>query len=195
MKDESYGIALLPTTAEHFTWSMANAIEDNLRALIMAWPEFISETVLYSVGSYNYLQLDEISSAAPGVKTTVVRHLPRLLVLLDGDGLENLTWTGEGWSEEDGSLCYRMTETTVENANSALRNLVFSASGDVTATVTLAGSNPDWEPGGLLLVGLGQTHLLFRAKGTWGLARAKKYTWGGAKPMTWGEASQLRKDG
>lgn len=193
--DVSYGIHSLPASGDHLDYNAANAIEENLRALILAWPEFISETLLYSVGSYGYLQLDEPSSAAPGVEVTTVRHLPRLLVILTGDGLENLSWTGEGWHVEDGVLCYHMTETSVYNANAALSQLVFSASGDVDALVTLAGYNPDWEPGGLKLVGLGQTRLLFRSGATWGLVKAKKLTWGGAKPLTWGEAKQIRKGG
>ena len=35
--------------------------------------------------------------------------------------------------------------------------------------------------------------MLFRGKGTWGLAKVKKRTWGEAKPLEWGEASALRK--
>lgn len=194
MKDASFGVARLPTAGQPLDWASANAIEDNLWALILAWPEFISEARLYSVGSYGYLQLDESSSAAPGVEVTTVRYLPQLLVILTGDGLENLSWTGEGWHIEDGVLCYHMTEASVFNANAALRQLIFSASGDVDAVVTLAGYNPDWKPGGLRLVGLGQTRLLFRARATWGLAKAKKRTWGGAKPLTWGNAAALRKD-
>lgn len=192
--DVSYGTRKLPATGDALDYNAANAIEENLRALILAWPEFISETILYSVGSYGYLQLNESSSASPGVEVTTVRHFPRLLVILTGDGLDNLSWTGDGWHIEDGALCYHMTETSVFNANAALRQLVFSASGNVDAVVTLAGYNPDWEPGGLKLVGLGQTRLLFRTGATWGLARTKKHTWGGAKPLTWGKAAQIRKD-
>lgn len=194
MIDISYCTARLPLAGQPLDWIRANAIEDNLRALILAWPEFISETVLYSVGSYGYLQLDESSSAAPGVEVTTIRHLPRLLVILTGYGLENLSWTGDGWHIEDGVLCYHMTESSVFNANAALRQLIFSASGDVDAVVTLAGYNPDWEPVPLRLVGLGQTRILFRTRATWGLAKAKLHTWGGAHGMTWGRAAQLRKD-
>lgn len=193
--DVSFGVKRLPSPGEPLDYNGANAIEDNLRALILAWPEFVSETRLYSVGSYGYLQLDERSSAAPGVEVTAARYLPRLLVLFTGDGLENLSWSGEGWRMEDGALCYHMTETSVYNANAALRQLIFSATGDVDAVVTLAGYNPDWEPGGLRLAGLGQTRLLFRSRATWGLAKAKLHTWGGAHGMTWGEAARLRKDG
>lgn len=195
MRDLSFRVAALPNPGHPLDYVGANAIEENLAALILAWPAFESETLLYSVGSYGYLQLDERSSPAPGVEVTVVRLLPRLLVLLTGDGLENLAWTGPGWKEENGVLVYTMTATNISNANAALRQLVFSASGDVDAVVTLAGENLEWDPGGLRLVGLGQTRLLFRVRATWGLAKAKKRTWGGAKPLTWGEAAQLRKDG
>lgn len=195
MKDASFGVARLPAAGQPLDWAAANAIEDNLRALILAWPEFVAEARLESVGSYGYLQLDESTSAAPGVEVTTVRYLPRLLVILTGDGLENLSWSGDGWHVEDGALCYHMTETSVYNANAALRNLVFTATGDVDAVVTLSGYNPDWEPGGLRLIGLGQTRLLFRGSATWGLAKAKLHTWGGAEPLTWGEAAALRKDG
>lgn len=195
MMDASFGVARLPAVGQSLDWAAANAIEGNLRALILAWPEFVSEAKLYSVGSYGYLQLDEAASPAPGVEVTTVRYLPRLVVLLTGGGLENLSWTStQPWKEENGVLLYDMTETSTENANDALRQLVFSATGDVDAVITLAGHNPDWEPGGLRLVGLGQTRLLFRGRATWGLARAKLKTWGGAAGLTWGEAAALRKD-
>ena len=196
MMDASFGVARLPAAGQPLDWAKANAIEDNLRALILAWPEFVSETLLYSVGSYGYLQLDEKSSPAPGVEVTTVRYLPQLLVLLTGEGLENLSWKStQPWKEENGILFYPMAETSVANANDALKQLIFSATGDVDALVTLAGYNPDWEPDGLRLVGLGQTRLLFRSRATWNLAKALKKTWDGAKPLTWDEAAALRKDG
>lgn len=194
MTDPSFGVARLPAAGDPLDYKAANAIEENLRALILAWPEFISKSLLYSVGSYGYLQLDEQSSAAPGVEVDTLRYLPRLLVLLAGEGLENLSWTGEGWTEENGVLVCTMPDPSVDSANAALRKLVFSAAGDVDAVVVLAAEHLDWEPESLRFVGQGRTRLLFRIRATWGLARAKKHTWGGAKPLTWGGAAQLRKD-
>lgn len=195
MTDVSFGIPNLPAPNDPLNTDRANAIEWNLHALIRAWPVFESAQVMPSIGSYGYLQLDETASPALGVEVTECRYLPRLLVLLTGEGLENLSWEStQPWKEENGVLFYQMTETSVANANDALKQLFFSATGDVDALVTLAGYNPDWKPDGLLLAGLGQTRLLFRSRATWGLARAKKRTWGGAKPLTWGEAAALRKD-
>lgn len=194
MIDVSFGVPYLPAPGDPLNIDRANAIEANLAALILAWPVFVSEQLLPGIGSYGYLQLDETASPALGVEVTECRYFPRLQVILAGDGPENLAWTGDGWHIEGGVLCYHMTESSVYNANAALRQLIFSASGNVDAVVTLAGYNPDWEPDGLKLVGLGQTRLRFRTRAAWGLARAKKHTWGGAKPLTWGEAAALRKD-
>ncbi|MBD5098285.1 MAG: hypothetical protein HDT35_01830 [Clostridiales bacterium] len=195
MIDVSFGVPYLPFPGDPLTTDSANAIEANLAALILAWPVFDSKQRLPSIGSYGYLQLDETASPALGVEVTECRYLPRLLVLLTGDGLENITWRGNGWRKEaPGVLVYTMTESNVSNANAALRQLIISSTGDADIAVRLAGENLNWEPDGLRLYGDGQTMLLFRARATWGLARAKKHTWGGAKPLTWGEAASLRKD-
>lgn len=194
MVDVSYRARTLPAPSDPLDYIGANAIEENLFALIRAWPAFETETILYSVGSYGYLQLDESSSVLPGVRVDLMQHLPRLLVFIEGDGLENLSWTGDGWHVEDGVLCCHLEDISVKSANTSLEMLVFSATGDVDALVTLAGYDPAWEPDGLKLIGVGQTRLLFRSRATWGLAKDKKHTWGGAKPLTWGEAAALRKD-
>ena len=195
MIDVSFGIPDLPAPSDPLTTDRANAIEWNLYALIRAWPVFESAQVLPSIGSYGYLQLDETASPSLGVEVTECRYLPRLLVFLTGKGRENLFWTStQPWKEEDGVLIYDMTEISVENANAALSQLFIGSAGDADITVTLAGENLDWEPGPLRLYGGGKTMLLFRSRATWGLARAKKRTWGGAKPLTWGEAAALRKD-
>lgn len=193
MVDVSYHASTLPAPDDPLDYIGANAIEENLRALILAWPAFETETILCSVGSYGYLQLDESSSVLPGVRVDLMQHLPRLLVLIEGVGLENLSWTGDGWHVEDGVLCCHLEDISVKAANAALERLVFSATGDVDALVTLAGYNPTWEPDGLKLIGVGQTRLRFRNKATWGLARAKYGTWGNA-PGTWADAAALRKD-
>lgn len=196
MIDVSYNIPPLPEPDEPLDYTGANAIEWNLYALIRAWPVFESDQVLPAIGSYGFLQLDETASPVEGVAVTFLQYLPRLLVLLTGDGLENVTWRGEGWKEEiPGVLVYTMTSFTADNANAALRQLWFSAEGDADVTVTLAGENLGWEPDGLRLVGLGWTVLRFRSRATWDLAKALKKTWDGAKPLTWDEAATLRKDG
>lgn len=194
MIDVSFGVPHLPPSTDPLDTAGANAIEANLAALIQAWPVFETTGLLPRIGSYGYLQLDETASPALGLEVTFLQYLPRLLVLLKGEGRENLTWTGKGWTEEDGVLVYTMTQADAGNANAALRQLSIGATGDADITVRLAGENPDWEPDGLRLYGEGQTMLLFRSRATWGLARAKKITWGGAKPLTWGEAAALRKD-
>lgn len=193
MIDVSYNIPRLPDPGEPLDWGGANAIEWNLYALIQAWPVFEDETVLPSIGSYGYLELTETAALAQGLAVTFVQYLPRLVVLLEGTGLEHIAWRGDGWSEEGGALVYTLSEISAANANAALRNLWFSAAGDADLTITLAGENLAWEPDGLRLYGDGRTRILFRSRATWGLARAKKLTWGGAKPLTWGEASRLRK--
>lgn len=194
MIDVSFGVPRIPLPGDPLDTDGANAIEANLAALILAWPVFASEQLLPSVGSYGYLELDETASPALGVTVTECRHLPRLLVLLTGPGRENLIWTGQGWTEEDGVLIYTMTDANPSNANAALGQLVIGSTGDADITVTLAGENLDWEPGALRLYGNGRTMLLFRSRATWNLAKALKKTWDGAKPLTWDGAAALRKD-
>ena len=196
MIDVSYNIPRLPGPDEPLDYERANAIEWNLYALIRAWPVFESAQILPAIGSYGFLQLDETASPVEGVETTFIQYLPRLLVFLAGDGLEHVSWRGEGWKEETpGVLVYGLTEVSAPNANAALRQLWLSADGDADVTVTLAGENLAWKPDGLRLVGLGWTLLRFRSRATWDLAKALKKTWDGARPLTWDEAAALRKDG
>lgn len=194
--DVSYNIPPLPDPGDPLDFQGANAIELNLFALIRAWPAFETVTILGRLGSYGYLDIRDNETATPadGISVELIQHLPRLLVLLDGDGLANIRWSGGGWAEESpGTLVYQLKELSAASAMSALRALTISAVGDADIIVTLAAENLLWEPDGLRLVGQGQTRLLFRGRATWGLARAKKHTWGGAKPLTWGETAALRK--
>lgn len=198
MIDVSYNIPRLPAPGDNLDYLGANAIEYNLLALIKAWPAFETLTTDDKIGTYDYLDTrdNETGTPADGVEIELIQYLPRLIVLYDGAGLENVTWEGFGWTETGpGVLVYQLGELTPANAMSALRVLKFRAAGDADLTVTLAAENLLWEPDGLRLYGDGQTRLLFRGAATWGLAKAKKLTWGGAKPLTWGEASALRKGG
>ena len=195
MIDVSYHVPRLPAPEDPLDFHGANAIEYNLLALIRAWPAFETETVRDRVGSYGYLDTRDGETATPadGIAVELIQHLPRLTVLLTGD-LDAVTWSGTGWSEEaPGELVYQLKELTPANAMSALRGLVVRSAGDADVAVTLAAENLLWEPDGLRLYGTGRTLMLFRGKGTWGLAKVKKLTWGGAKPLEWGEASALRK--
>lgn len=194
MIDVSYNIPRLPRPEDPLDYIGANAIEHNLFALIRAWPVFESVQTAPSIGSYGYLQLDETGTPADGVEVTFLQYLPRILVLLEGNGLENVTWHGKGWLEENGALVYTLSEISLQNANAALKQLYFSAAGEADITIAVAGENLGWEPGSLRLYGEGRTRLLFWGRATWGLARVKKLTWGGARPLTWGEAAALRKD-
>lgn len=195
MIDVSYNIPPLPFPGDPLDFQGANAIEWNLFALIRVWPAFETAVLLERLGSYGYLDTRDGETATPadGVAVDLIQYLPRLLVLLEGDGLGNLRWAGDGWAEESpGVLAYRLKELNAASAMSALRGLTISAVGDADITITLAAENLLWEPDGLRLYG-GHTIMMFRGKATWGLARAKKITWGGAKPLTWGEAALLRK--
>lgn len=194
MIDVSYNIPRLPKPEDPLDYIGANAIEHNLFALIRAWPAFESTQTAPSIGSYGYLQLNESGTPADGVEVSFIQYLPRIIVILEGDGLENVTWSGEGWQEGNGVLVYTLSEISLRNANAALKQLYFSATGEADITVTVAGENLGWEPGRLRLYGEERTRLLFWGRATWGLARAKKQTWGGARPLTWGEASTLIKE-
>jgi len=195
MIDPSYGVRRLPGPEDPLTFGNANCVEENLRALILAWPAFETETVRAALGSWGYLQLDESAAPSGGVRVAVDQHLPRILVLLEGEGLEHVHFSGFGWEGlSPGVLVYTVSEPYARNANAALATLIFHADGDADLTVTVAAENTAWEPDGLRLTGLGRTRMLFTSRCTWGYARAKKLTWGGAKPLTWGQAAALRKE-
>lgn len=194
MIDVSYRALRLPRPDEPLDYVGANAIEQNLFSIIRVWPVFESEQKKPFLGSYDYLDVrdGEEGTPADGITVTFMQHLPRLLVLIDGEGLENVSWWGDGWTNENGLPVYYLQDPSEVNANKALKKLWFSSTGHADITISLAGENLAWDPGGLKLCGGGKTTLLFRDKATWGLAKAKYKTWGGA-PGTWGEASQLRK--
>lgn len=195
MIDVSYNIPRLPASGDNLDYLGANAIELNLFALIRAWPAFEDLTVDDKIGTYDYLDTrdNETGTPADGIKVELIQYLPRLIVLLTGD-IGKITWAGIGWAEESpGMLVYPLDVLSPQGAETALRYLRIKAAEDADITVTLAAENLLWEPGGLRLYGKGKTMMLFRGKATWGLAKAKKHTWGGAKPLTWGEASALRK--
>lgn len=195
MIDVSYNIPRLPTSGDNLDYKGANAIELNLFALIRAWPAFEDLTVDDKIGTYDYLDTRDNETATPadGIKVELIQYLPRLIVLLAGD-VDKVTWAGIGWAEESpGELVYPLDVISPEGVETALRYLRIKATENADITVTLAAENLAWEPGGLRLYGKGKTMMLFRDRATWGLVKAKKHTWGGAKPLTWGEASALRK--
>lgn len=196
MIDVSYNIPRLPASGDNLDYLGANAIEYNLLALIKAWPAFETLTTDDKIGTYDYLDTrdGETGTPADGVEIELIQYLPRLIVLYEGAGLENVTWEGFGWTETGpGVLAYQLGELTAANAMSALRALKLRATGDADLAVTLAAENLLWEPDGLRLYGDGRTRLLFRGAATWSLAKTKLKTWGAARSLTWDQAKELRK--
>lgn len=195
MVDPSYFVAMLPEAADALDFKRANAIEDNVSHLIQSWPVFETELVRAFIGSLDYLQADEAASPAQGVTVSFIRVLPRLLVLLSGEGLEHITWSGEGWTEQetaDGlTLSYTLGKPVEDIATAALSLLVFRSDGHADLTFTLAAERLD---GSLRLPGQHVTHMLFRAEGTWGLLRARAKVWSNARALSWGGAGELRKE-
>lgn len=197
MIDVSYNIPRLPLSGDNLDYQGANAIEYNLLALIKAWPAFETLATDDKIGTYDYLDTrdNETGTPADGIKIELIQYLPRLIVLYEGTGLENVTWEGFGWAEEaPGVLVYQLSELTASNAMAALRVLKFRAAGAADLAVTLAAENLAWEPDGLRLYGGGKTMMLFRGAATWNLAKAKLKTWGAARSLTWNQAKELRKE-
>lgn len=196
MIDQSYFVSLLPEASERLNVHRANYIEENLFYLIRQWPAFEVRTLRAYIGLDGHLLIYETASPAEGVEVTLLQNLPRLLVLLEGDGVDHVVWSGDGWAVLDGEgealvLACVLDEPSEDAANKALRALTLGSTWDADLTVSLAAERLD---GSLRLVRRGLTQILFRAWNTWGRLRRQYASWAAAGGQTWAEAKELRKE-
>ncbi len=193
MIDQSWFVPLLPEAQARLDFNRANDIEKNVAFLIRQWPAFETETVAELVGSYGFLQAPERASPAQGAQVTLLQHLPRFLVVLEGPGVETLSWSGEGWERADGpglTLAYTLGQAHERAAMEALGRLTLWCAGEADAEVSLAAERAD---NSLRILRENLTRLLFRAGATWGLVEVKTSCWGGLSGLDWAGAGQIRK--
>lgn len=194
MVDQSYYIPLLPDAADLLDVYRANAIEENLRFLIRQWPAFEAETISRLIGRDGILTIHETASPAQGAEVTLLQHFPRFLVLADGDGLEHISWAGDGWTAQDGDglvLACLLDDPSEQEANAALGRLSFGSTWNADLTISLAA---ELEDGSLRFVRRGLTHMLFRAEMTWGRLGREHDSWAELASETWAQARQLDKE-
>lgn len=194
MIDRSYSVPLLPDASALLDVYRANAIEENLRYLIRQWPAFEVETIRELIGDYGTIFAPDTASPAQGAEVTLLQHLPRFFVIVDGD-VAYMTWAGEDWAAEDGAgdrvVLHRVPDTADEaGANGALRGLTIGAVWNADLTISLGARRAD---GALEIVRPGVTKLLFRAEMTWGRLGREHKNWAQLEPETWAEARKLNK--
>lgn len=194
LADTSYYVPLMPDAREQLNVYKANAIEENLHYLIRQWPAFEVETVRALIGDYGTVFVPEPASPAQGVEVTLLQHLPRLLVLVEGEGLEHISWAGEGWTAQDGdglALAYMLDGPSEQAANAALVGLAFTADWNADVTISLAAERED---GTLRIIRRGLTQMLFRAEMTWGRLGRERGAWAELDGETWAQARSLKKE-
>lgn len=197
MEDETYRLALLPDTMERLNVSAANSIEENLRYLIRLFPAFEVELPVASIGSYGYLELWEQGAAGNGFIVQETSRVDQIVILVHGDDLSRLAWTGRGWRvavSNDTQLrltCEAARFWDADGVNSALADLRFGASADLDAAVFLAAN----ATGVMSFDPLGPVALYFRGGAVWSLLEGQGWTWRSVEhaEMTWRGLEDLHK--
>ena len=195
MVDRSYFVPLLPAASDLLDVYKANAIEDNLRYLIRQWPAFEVETIRELIGDYGTVFVPDTVSPAQGAEVTLLQHLPRFFVIVEGD-TGYMTWAGGGWAKENGAegavILARAPDTADEDgANEALRGLILGASWNADLVISLGAQRAD---GTLEIIRPGVTKILFRAEMTWDRLEREHKNWMELKPETWEDARKLNKE-
>lgn len=195
MIDQSYYVALLPDAGEPLNVYRANAIEENLRYLIRQWPAFEAEARRALVGEHGTIFVPGTASPAEGAEVTLLQHLPRFSVVVDGD-VEHMAWAGEGWelTSRAGSraVLARVPDTADrDGANGALRGLTLWADWNADLTISLAAERED---GTLRVVRRALTRMLFRAEMTWGRLGRERKAWAALTGETWAQTRELEKE-
>lgn len=193
--DASYYVPLVPDASDILDVYRANAIEENLRYLIRQWPAFEAETIRDLIGAYGTIFVPETASSADGAEVTLLQHLPRFQVVVEGD-TEYMTWAGEGWMAVSEAACRivlaRVPDTADEDAaNDALRGLILGATWTADLTISLAAEQED---GTLRILRPNMTRMLFRAEMTWGRLNREHKAWAELTGETWAQVRELRKE-
>lgn len=198
MIDDAYSLAVLPTSLRKMTINKANAIEANLRYLILElFPYFNGEIKTVSIGSYGFLELTETATVGDAIQTVQASHIDKIKITISGSNLNALTYAGAGWAEESRAdteilLSYTSAESmTVDQIQAALNELEFSASDDLDAEIVMQPSNTvatDY-------MSIGPVYMFFRSGTTWLLVEGKHMTWNTINNiMTWDDFENLKKE-
>lgn len=196
MIDNAYALPPYPEDLVRLDYLGANAIEENLRYLILLFSRFDTEVVCEALGSLGYLELTETGLPAEGLKVTHGAVITRLIITVTGPDLTPLAWSGDGWELVSTNktalhLKYDFAEIAeTDDLNAALALLQFTATDDIDAVVTMAAESPDTH--------LDSEHsviMLFRGGATWALLEDKTLTWETveADELTWTGLEGLRK--
>lgn len=196
MTDAAHSVALLPDTLDRLTFSAANAIEANLLSLMLHFPVFESEATADALGTLGYLELSETGCPAGAFRIDRVNLLDRLIVTVEGDGAANLSWHGSGWTGTLSGDVLTLTRdfpapASLADFRAALESLSLTATGNVTATVRLAGEQRSYSH----VDGSGSVALRFRSGATWALLESMHLTWDDIETqnMSWTGLEGLRK--
>lgn len=197
MRDDAYALDLLPSGFRNLDFSAANAIEANLQYIILRFVFFSAVISTDALGSYGYLELTENAQAGAGFEIEAALGVDTILVFVTGNDLSALAAQGTGWTEKRSGislleLAYSSSDFLEAPAiQSALDSLLFSASDDVDAEITLQVSNSIKGP----FMPLGPVRMLFRSGCTWSLVEGKYLTWNAieAADMTWNDLENLKK--
>lgn len=197
MIDDTYSLALPPSSMRFMGVEGANAIEANLQYLILLFPYFRAALKTDAIGTYGFLELTEVGRAGDGFSIEAAVRINKIIITVSGTDLVALTWHGAGWEEErnaeDALILAYTSETflTVEQIQAALDGLSFAASEDLDASLTLQVSNTaegDFIP-------VGPVAMLFRGGTTWLLVEGKDLAWEDVESaeMTWDDFETMKK--
>lgn len=190
MVDGSYAVPMLPGQTDLLNFERANAIEENLHYLIRQWPAFEAETTAEAIGEHGYLPISRTASPAEGAEVTLLQHLPKLLVILSGTGLDYLVWSGADWERMGGGTSQMILACTLEapsegTAMAALNRLFIGSSGHADIDISLAAERLD---GTLRITRENVTRILFRAVATWYSLGAAVDSWDALSGGSWADA-------
>ena len=197
MKDNSYALPLLPISMAALTIDGANAIEKNLHYLISLFPQFTGQIQSEAIGSLGYLQLNEAGTPEEGFFIENAVRINLLTIVVAGEDLSALSWSGDGWAVESFSatelrLSFEASEyLDATSVQAALASLLFTAAAGLDATLTLIASCKTV----MTFDALGPVILRFREGATWALIESQGWTWDGFETagMTWADVQNLRK--
>lgn len=197
MKDETYALPLLPISMSALTIEGANAIEKNLWYLISLFSLFDARIQTSALGSLGYLELGETGIAGDGFFIENAVQIDTLTVLVEGQDLSALAWSGAGWEAVSRTktriqlVCKTAEYWGTAGIQTALAALRFNATAGLDATLTLIASCEL----AVTFDALGPVALRFRDGATWALIEAQGWTWEGIETagLGWAGVEALRK--
>lgn len=197
MKDNAYSLDILPSSLRKPTFPEINAIEANLKYLMLLFPYFSGSIRAAVLGSYGYLELTETAKVGDGFLIESAIRIDKITVTVTGANLNALTFEGSGWFSESrsaGSLILAYTSDDFMIAaqiQHTLNTLRFGSSDDLDSTITLQVSNT----AAGVCAPVGPVSMIFRGGVTWLLVECKKLKWKDVDTanMTWEDFEKVKK--